>query len=427
MRGMTRWRVCTHLPHHSRYHWHVFTGEGLHYDLACPKCAKGEADWHSVSEEEFRRIEEAGYLGGITGQPEVKRAPSGQAFVHETARWEEIDSGTVKAVAPLAESWLLLTATGELVELDVVGKTMQQIASVGDTLDLTLHLGLCVSEDGSLVVAFETRGRKGLVLDRHTGKHLLPLLRGEGYTEMTPFSVAFVVHQERTLLVHATDWNRLDITDPRTGELLTPRGPTSYKQGETCPEHYMDYFHGSLYPSPEGTWIADDGWVWNPIGAVLWWSLTRWLGGSVWECEDAAPSPCGRGGFWGGPICWIDDTTLAVWGYGSDDSHLLPAVRLFDVASGQEKGWFPGPPTSRAERDIYDPTVSFQTGWMVYDEHLFVCSAEHGVSVWDVGTGAWLLEDPSFFPVAYQPGTRSFLTPLPDGAFQLSRLIDPVL
>jgi hypothetical protein len=36
-----------------------------------------------------------------------------------------------------------------------------------------------------------------------------------------PFSVAFALDGERTLVVHRTDWNRLDISDAATGARLT--------------------------------------------------------------------------------------------------------------------------------------------------------------------------------------------------------------
>ena len=231
------------------------------------------------------------------------------------------------------------------------------------------------------------------MVENATGKVLFTFQRGEYHHEVSPFGVAFCEHVGRTLLIHATDWNRLDITDPRTGELLTQREPTSYKQGESRPEHYLDYFHGALYLSPDGAWIADDGWAWHPTGAVNWWSLTRWLSENVWESEDVEPTDCFR-----------------------------PAVRLFDVEAGTELRWFPGPQTSRNGCEFWEPTAPFHNGWMVYDDVLFTCSIEHGVSVWDIENGAWLCEDASFYPAAYQRRTKTFLTLRSDGTFQLSQL-----
>nr|WP_309690252.1 hypothetical protein [Armatimonas sp.] len=421
---MTSCRICEHLrtnPDEPGNYWQFFTGEGLRYDLVCPECGRRESNRETVSEDAFRYIEEKGWWNGISGQPEIKRAPSGQSFLHEIVRMEGLDASTVKAVAPQSEGWLALTATGELLELDFALETRRQLALLGQVLNLSLHLGLCVSNDGCFVAAFESRGQKGVVLERVTGKIQLILAHDPDYAEVTPFSLAFFSNLGRTLLVHATDWNRLDVVDPRTGELLTERGRTSYKQGEERPEHYLDYFHGTLYPSSDGAWIADDGWVWHPVGAVNWWSLRRWLQEDVWESEAVQPTPCIRD-FWGGPICWVDNTTLAVWGYGDMEKWVLPAIRLFDVPTGRELRWFPGPQTSRDKEAFWEPTVPFHQGWIVYDEVLFACSSEHGVSAWDVVSGTWRFEDASFYPAAYQRSTKTFLTLLPDGAFQLSRL-----
>jgi hypothetical protein len=125
------------------------------------------------------------------------------------------------------------------------------------------HISLHIFPEGDFAVA-NTRGIGGLVLDLQTGKPTMRLQRDGYHRDMTPFPVAFFIHHGKTLLVHSTAWNRLDISDPVTGELLTVRGPTSYQRGETRPARYLDYFPGHLLISPNQEWIADDGWVWHP-------------------------------------------------------------------------------------------------------------------------------------------------------------------
>jgi hypothetical protein len=232
--------------------------------------------------------------------------------------------------------------------------------------------------------------------------------RGTYHVEHSNFPVAFAQIDGRLLLVHGTDWNRLDVSDPRTGGLLTDRSPTSYRRDEERPEHYLDYFHGGLAASPDGEWIVDNGWVWHPVGIVSSWSLRRWLEGNPWESEDG-PSKrglCTRNYFWDGPLCWIDNRTLAVWGYGNDEENLLPAAVLFDVESGRQVRWFAGP-----------------VGSFVFDRYLFSSSRDAGTSVWDVATGERLLHDPTFSQTAYHPGARQFVTALPGGSFRLSHLV----
>ncbi len=97
-----------------------------------------------------------------------------------------------------------------------------------------------------------------------------------------------------------------------------------------------------------------------------------------------------------------------MWGYGQDDEWLIPAAWLFDVASGEEVRWFAGP-----------------TGTLVFDTYLFSLSEQSGTAVWDATTGERPLLDPALRPTRYHHGAKQFLTLLPDGSFQLSRLHEP--
>ena len=146
---------------------------------------------------------------------------------------------------------------------------------------------------------------------------------------------------------------------------------------------------------------------------------------SGWGRDDLGPSPLGRGEplgiggrgveavdlprtyYWDGPLCWIDDRRLAVWGYGTDSENLVPAVCLFDVESGRQVRWFAGP-----------------SGKLVSDGYLFSTVQESGTSVWDVETGERLLRDPAFCPTSYHNGAKVFLTALGGARFRLSRLMD---
>jgi hypothetical protein len=233
------------------------------------------------------------------------------------------------------------------------------------------------------------------------------LERDDYHNEHCTFPVAFCAHEGRTLLIHATAWNRLDVSDPVTGTLLTARGPTSYSRGEERPEHYLDYFQCRLCVSLTSKHVAEDGWVWHPVGGVIVWGIRPWLSGNVWESEDGPSKKhlCHRHYHWDSPLCWVGEDYLAVWGYGEDDEWLLPAVRIFDAESGAEVRWFPGP-----------------KGSLAFDDYLFSFDAAEGTSVWDIDTGERLLREPAFCPLRYHHGTRSFLTRQADGSFQLSRL-----
>ena len=49
------------------------------------------------------------------------------------------------------------------------------------------------------------------------------LSREDYYVEVSSYSIGFLIRQGRVLLIHQTDWNRLDIMDVETGRNLTDR------------------------------------------------------------------------------------------------------------------------------------------------------------------------------------------------------------
>lgn len=255
--------------------------------------------------------------------------------------------------------------------------------------DITLH----ITPNSQCVAIANTHGQYGVVLDLETKATTMQLERDDYHIKHSCFPLAFFEDEKRLLLVHGTQWNRLDITDPRTGELLSAR-TIEEPSNEKHPEHYLDYFHCGLSVSPDQQWIVDNGWMWHPVGSVVAWNVRRWVQENPWESEDG-PSQlelCNRDYYWDGPLCWIDERMVAVWGYGDDEIELIPAVRLFDVVAEREVGWFAGP-----------------EGTLVYDEYLFAMSEKHGLTAWDVAMGERVLADPNFHPTQHHRGAKQFL------------------
>jgi hypothetical protein len=158
--------------------------------------------------------------------------------------------------------------------------------------------------------------------------------------------------------------------------------------------------------SPDYEWILDNGWVWQPAGVPAVWSLARWLGENMWESEDGpSRKELSPQYDWDSPCCWIDDRTVALWGYSSSREPPLDGVRLYDVTTGRLVSWFPGP-----------------FGGLAFDSYLHSFSPERGTAVWDVSTGERLLFDTTLRPTCYHRGAHRFLSLLPEGALQLSRL-----
>jgi len=174
--------------------------------------------------------------------------------------------------------------------------------------------------------------------------------------------------------------------DAGTGELLTSREPTSYRRGEQRPAHYLDYFHGALRLSPGGRWVADDGWVWHPVGVPAVWDAHRWLHDHVWESEDGPSwrALCQRAYHWDTPMCWTGENLLAISGIGSDDEAMLQGVRIFDVSTGVEVAAFAGP-----------AGALFAGGGRLYS------AAADGLEAWDPITGERTGTIPGFVPASH--------------------------
>ncbi len=408
-------RVCRHLwSGQADSYAHRFTGAALAYDLVCPSCAEreqvGPGDFVAVCGDCFdATAERATWVRGeraVLSRPAVAERPTRLSFSHQMIRLPVALGASLLDLQPLLASagsrWLAVTSAGNLVALDLGARTWRPIAALAATIDLERDVSLTVSPDGEMAAVVEEHGQSGVMVDIASGEITMLLDRGAERVDEARFPLAFARRGDRLLLIQGTDWNRIDAFDPRTGETVVRR-----PAGEAA-AHCLDYVCSGLSVSPDGNWLIDNGFTSEGAGMPAAFRLDPWLDENPWEPE-VGPSRrylCQRWDFWDGPLCWIDGATLALWGYGPDRLSLMPAVILFDVATGEPVRWFPGP-----------------RGALVFDELLFSLGDGDGVSVWDVETGERLLHDAGFHPLRYHPGARQFLTTNPDGElFVLSRL-----
>jgi hypothetical protein len=342
------------------------------------------------------------------GAPELKARPSSLRFTH---RLVTVPS-EVTALAPVAgvpNTWLLLDRAGRFHRLDVARGGVEGGGAVDPAaVDLTVPLVLAVAPGGELAAVGEAKGQRGVVLEPASGEVTLVLQRGDYHVAHCRFPLAFFEREGRLLLLHGTDWNRLDVSDPRTGACLTARDPRSVLDDRGRPAHSLDYFYSGLHLSPAGTRALSTGWVWHPVGRVRAFHLDRWLGGSPWESEDGASVKylSYRDYAWDGPVAWLDETTVATWGEGDDELNLVPAAEIFDAETGRRLRTFYGPGEGLASVPPY----------------LVAFDKERGTSVWDWQTGERLAQDGSFVPIAAHPGSHELLSWAEDGRLRVSRL-----
>ncbi|MFI7545267.1 hypothetical protein [Actinoplanes sp. NPDC049599] len=396
-------RMCPHLVRPVREgveHVRLLTGRRLEFDLACGQCdAAGKpVTLVEVCEGCAQRLDEDAEHGSLTawrGQPGVDERP--EAVDRSVVDWRLPElTGPVIDLAPFGADpgWLALTADGTIAELDPDADRCAVLATgvlvaepdyqpwAGRPLTPRLH----VSDCGRFAAVVNDYGRYGRVVDLHRpGTTTLRLDSGSYRTNLVPFSLVFARHEGRAVVVHRTDWNRLDVHDAESGRLLTDRAREPVGAGQRQ-AHDLDYFHGRLHLSPDQRWLADDGWVWAPVGMPVSWSLERWLRDNVWESEDG-PSwrpLCQRDYRWDTPMCFVGDTLVAVSGIGYDDIAMLDGVRIFSVVTGAEVSTFAGP-----------------VGALFADRSRLYAAAPGGLQVWDPVTGHRTGSVPGFVPTCH--------------------------
>lgn len=434
--GRSSASVCEHLQRNGKaqphYRWVINGVNEVH--LVCSDCARlvdrhiADFPTHLVCYVCFLEYIKGNLLGYV-GQPVTERSTS-LRFAHRSVTLAQ-PLQNILDIQPFEHeqenSWLALTANGQLSKLELTnseGRSSVMVSLSETTLAWIVEevenpnfnytywkpehqIRLVISPDGQFVVIVNRFGLHGVVLDLSSGRIMRHLERGRRYAELCDFPVAISRYSGRLLLIHGTDWNRLDISNLTTGELLTTRISPLYDR--TQPEaHYLDYFHANLAVSPDAEWIADNGWIWGSASLTTTWSLKNWLESNVWESDDGSSRrKLFNREHRDDPLCWIDARMLAIWGYAEDEDVERPVLRIFDVVSGERKREF-----------------SLPEGALFFDTYLFSCSPHRGTAIWDMETGERLHLDPDFHPARYHRATRQFLTLLDEKTFLLSDLED---
>jgi len=353
----------------------------------------------------------------------------GLAFPLQSVAWKGAPVLDACAVQAEHGHLLVLTADGAVQGIDFDSGTATRLCSV-ELQDLSFepgsrHFGapahrLHASQDGKNAAIVTDYGRHGAVVEVGSGTVIMRLDGGDYHEDTVPFSACFVRFEERNVFIHRTDWNRLDAADAATGQSLTDRHIAPWSRTQR-PEHYLDYFHGRLRPSPKGTRLFDDGWIWQPVSVPRVWSVHDWLSSNPWESEDGASVVdliCRDD--WTTPACWINEQYLALWGlsdWNEEESSEVgqgPGVRIIDVTTDKRS------PSERWPMDVHAGGVLdlFSDGARLYT------ATRSGTTVWDIASRTEVAELPGFTARLFDWARNSLVDFAPDHIAEL-RLPSP--
>lgn len=352
------------------------------------------------------------------------QANPGLAYPLRTLAWPGppiVDACPVQA--PYGQV-LLLTSEGALHGVDLATGASTALCRVElpalpqDLGHFPPSLRLHAAADGAHAAIVVDRGQHGIVVETQTGAITMHLDGGDYHAEQVPFSACFLRHAGRNVIVHRTKWNRLDAADAASGKSLTERHIADYEADKERPAHHHDYFHGQLRPSPDGSLLLDDGWVWQPVAVTLVWSVTDWLGSNPWESEDGASMVrLSLRDDWNTPACWIGERQVALWGMGDWDEDEFEetgkglGVRILDATAATQAAAGARWPMA------LDETIRVSA--LFSDGRRLVVAADSGSTVWDLATRALVGELPGFSPHFHHAARASLVAVGPAALVEL--------
>jgi len=179
----------------------------------------------------------------------------------------------------------------------------------GKELEISItyhHPYICVTERFGVNAALYSLST-GIVLD---------LRREDYHCDVSSYSVGFLEHNSRVLLICQTQWNRLDIIDAETGENLTEREVYYRETGQWAEngpvydkKNYMDYFHSRLHVAPDGKHFLSNGWHWHPMGQIYLFETSEFLRAFELGCIS---TDCDAPYNWDRPCTFISNDTFVI-------------------------------------------------------------------------------------------------------------------
>ncbi|MEU5148592.1 hypothetical protein NRK68_30270 [Streptomyces yangpuensis] len=382
-------------------HYVHYTGRGVERQRICGICRHEAATAVSAAVCEVCFDATEGSSLGVLGRPQAIDASRPVPGMVQTTQLPA-EAGPVLDIAPTEHGFLLLCDDGRILRWDTDAQTCAEAARSTVTVPADAKpwggheqgLRLHASRDGAFAAVVVDHGRTGEVIDLSTGAVTLSLENDGYYSHTVPFSLAFVEHAGRTVVLHRKVWSVIEAVDAATGAQVS-RIPMT--EAHTA---WAGYFHGALHLSPAGTRIASDAWWWQPVGRPFAWSLERWLtqGEDAWtEGTDRWELP-GCDDHWNRPVAWLDEEHLVLGGLGDDEQELVPGARVFLL--GRESG-------ESTLREI--ATFGGPDGRFFASDGLLFSSSQAGLEIWDPTSGSRLGRLAGFRPTHHDLARRELV------------------
>ncbi|VAW71832.1 hypothetical protein MNBD_GAMMA10-1361 [hydrothermal vent metagenome] len=412
-------KLCKHLKKDFELDYIIrFTGQNNSFEMMCEKCATRlqsnfQPDLYPLDQQLLSQVEEYNWLECETPSIGEMRFPSEHPelkFISEKLPSEFLQGQKICALQPHpleAPQWFVLNGAGEVLLVDIETQQVDRVYQLlSDWIDISQPVHLSVSADARFIAVVNSYHVYGEVIDLQASAQTMKLERSDYHVEHCFYPLAFVEYGNKTRLIHATDWNHLDIVDPATGNTLVEH-PEAFDRDLCEAFDRGASFRGELLVSPDQNWIVDNAWEWHPVGVVSSWNIKNWIEQNPWEflSSESLLNHTGKEYVWGQPVCWINNTTVCITGWSRDDCQNLPAVSFFDVRTGERSNWFYGP-----------------DGRLVFDEYLFSFIKDKGIAVWDINEGVCLLKDTSVNVRHYHPVGRYFIDFTQEGEWSVRRL-----
>lgn len=186
----------------------------------------------------------------------------------------------------------------------VLGEFPELLPSSVAERPFVVELRLYVHPRLPLVALVQDRGAMGVLVNYETTKILAFLYRQHYHTDQTPFPLAFVLHEGVDYMLHAGDWNYLNIS-----RITADAIETIFIENTD-----EDYFLGELLVSPDQQWILSKGWRWSPVVEFRAWRLADWLNGNSKGFAEADVRQFAVVSYyWNRPCDWLDGERLVIW------------------------------------------------------------------------------------------------------------------